>query len=241
MLFLPKNLATLAEIAAKDTGRLSMTGIRVLEYADSYRVEATDGRRLLVIRGPNGMNPGYQNIGRLAEGLEDAPNGTFDAVVPGKEWTEAFKGAKKGESVGLVMGDGNATFAFGKQLLRSDLVEGKFRPIDAVIPLQAPRFTITVNPNYLADLLLTMAQLTPDNPSVMLHFYRTETPMGLTCMNEQGQFADAIVMPLIDQKRAMDSRPRGRKPRRACDVTTTTARRQEPRAANPYMMEVRHP
>jgi len=197
MLLLPRNLAKLADLAADET-RLSLTGIRVLEYQDSYRLEATDGRRLLIVRGPHNQRELTPQDRLTAAALDDAPDGKFVALVPAEDWAKAFKAAKKGESIGLVLGEEDLTFGTASQLLRTRQVEGRFPDVNAVIPKKAPPFTIAVNPLLLAELLTVMAQIAgEDERKVCLHFYGSKVPMGLSCKNAEGQFADAILMPLM--------------------------------------------
>jgi DNA polymerase III sliding clamp (beta) subunit (PCNA family) len=208
MLVLPKNLSRLSDLAATQIGKDAMNGVRVKEYEDSYRLEVTDGRTLLVVRGPNvGADVGTAT--KLAANLEDAPDGTFVGTIPAKEWGEAFKGTKKDDVVGLVMGDDGFAFAFGNQMLRGALVEGRYPNVDSVLPAQRPLASVAIDPKLLAELLLTMAPLVE---KVTLHFYHGEgrngflKPLGMTGHNEHGQFVDAIIMPLFEDKVAMDAK-----------------------------------
>src|SRR5438094_687406 len=52
MLYLPPCLGSLSALAARENPRYAVTCLRVFEYAeDRCRIEATDGRRLLIVRG----------------------------------------------------------------------------------------------------------------------------------------------------------------------------------------------
>jgi DNA polymerase III sliding clamp (beta) subunit (PCNA family) len=200
MLFLPKSCARLADCCATELGRISMTGVLVREYEDSYSLAATDGRRLLIVRGPN---PEYTINGgaaleRLATALEDAPNGTFESTVPAKAWKDAFKGIdKKVEHLALVMGEKEFTFAFGGHLLHGEPVEGRFPLYEHVLPKHEPKFTIRVNVDYLLSLAAAIKPFTDEGGAVDVHFYGGNIPFGFSCKNEHGQMADAILMPLM--------------------------------------------
>jgi DNA polymerase III sliding clamp (beta) subunit (PCNA family) len=198
MLLLPRNLAKVAELVATDTGRAAMSGIRVLEFADSYRLEVTDGRRLLIVRGPHKQGELTPQDRLTIAALDDAPNGTFTALVPAADWTKAFRAAKKGDPVGLVLGGLDVTFGTGSHLLRTRPVEGRFPDVNIVIPKKPALFSIAVNPLLLAELLTVMANVGgEDERKVFLHFYGPKVPMGVTLKNGEGIVADAILMPLI--------------------------------------------
>ena len=205
MLYLRKSLGRLADVCSADVGRASMMGVRVLEYAESYRLEATDGRRLLIVRGPNDGGDGRnESIGWLHALLEDAPDGTFDGLIPAKEWSAAFRSAKA-NPVGLVMGDKQFSFGFGQQTLRGSLVEGRYPDVRAVLPRKAAPVAIRVDARLLASLLMSMAAVRSDGDQwVDLHFYGSKTPMGLSWRDANGMTADAILMPLIPDAKAMD-------------------------------------
>ena len=205
MLYLRKSLGRLADVCSADVGRAAMMGVRVLEYAESYRLEATDGRRLLIVRGPNDGGDGQKaSIGWLNTLLEDAPDGTFDGLVPAKEWSAAFRSAKE-NPVGLVMGDKQFSFGFGQQTLRGSLVEGRYPDVNVVLPRKGAPLTIRVDARLLASLLMSMAAVRSDGDQwVDLHFYGSKTPMGLSWQDGNGMTADAILMPLIDNVKAMD-------------------------------------
>ncbi|HKI37988.1 MAG TPA: hypothetical protein VKA46_39405 [Gemmataceae bacterium] len=51
--FLHRNLAALAGVAAREPSRYAANALHVLDPGDgTYRVEATDGKRLAIVRGP---------------------------------------------------------------------------------------------------------------------------------------------------------------------------------------------
>jgi hypothetical protein len=196
MLLLPKNVARLSDLVSRSAGRVSMSGVRVQEYADSYRLEATDGRRLLVVRGPQGAEPTPQD--RLTcESLADAPNTAFDVLVPADDWSKAFRAVKKGENVGVALSAVEITLASGTQTLKAQPLEGRFPDVNGVLPKKPALWSVSFNPVLMAELLTVMAQVAGEDACrVSLHFYGAKHPIGLSCSNSTGQFADALLVPL---------------------------------------------
>ena len=89
-LFIPKVLARLHELTAEPHGRFALTGIRVLDLQDGrYRLEATDGKRLLIVHGPS-MTPS-RGAQETFAALESVANGGTDALVPSADWKTAMR------------------------------------------------------------------------------------------------------------------------------------------------------
>jgi DNA polymerase III sliding clamp (beta) subunit (PCNA family) len=196
MLLLPKNVSRLADLVSRGAGRQNLSGIRVLEYADGYRLEATDGKRLLVVRGPQGAETTPQD--RLTrESLADAPDAAFDALVPADDWSKAFKAAKKGENVGVALSAIEVTLAAGTQTLKARSLDGQFPDVNVVLPKKPALWSVAFNPVLMAELLMAMAAIAGEDACrVSLHFYGADRPLGLSCSNAAGQFADALLVPL---------------------------------------------
>src|SRR5262245_14652945 len=117
MLTLPDNLAGLARLCAAEGGRYAMSGVRLTEHPDGYRIDVTDGRRMAIVTGS----------GRQADpcpALAEAPGGAWQAIVPAEDWRKAFRRAKRarGEApepagVCAVIGASVTTFARGDRLV----------------------------------------------------------------------------------------------------------------------------
>jgi hypothetical protein len=187
---LPRNLAALANIAAKDQGRFAVNALHVLALNGAYRVEATDGRRLAVVRGPCPE----ENCPALGESSGDAA----EVLVPIACWREAFraKGKKdQAQAVGLAADAAQLRLAVGSKVITGAPAEGKYPPVDNALPKQPALLAIRVDPTLLAGLLLAAAALEPSG-GVGLLFYGADKPLGLAARNDAGQFFDGLVMPL---------------------------------------------
>ena len=190
-LYLPKNLAALANVAAKEATRYSADALHVLDLDGTYRVEATDGKRLAVVRGPC---PPAQNY----PALQPAGQSAADVLVPVESWREAFraKGKKDQElPVGLVADDTSFRLAVGQKVIEGALPEGRFPAFSAVLPKKPAICSIKVDPALLAGLLQVAAALDPSG-GVALLFYGREQPLGVMGRNDAGQFFDGMLQPL---------------------------------------------
>jgi hypothetical protein len=190
-LYLPRNLAALATVAAKENPRYAVTGVRVLDPDDgTYRLEATDGRRLAIVRGsclPEQECPE----------LQAAPNGATAAVVPRDDWQRAFKLAKGKDRepvVGFAASTDRFTFVSQGQVLTGTPQEGRWPPVDAVLPTRGPLVQFRVDPTLLASLLEVAGALGMEAVEVL--YYGKGKPLGLVAHNDAGQFFDGLIMPL---------------------------------------------
>src|SRR5262245_6180805 len=89
MIFLPRCAGSVAALTAAQTARLSMTAVRVCELAGGHwRIEATDGRVLGIIRGPSSPTPQDQ---RAAEALPEPESLALEVLLQAQEFAAAFK------------------------------------------------------------------------------------------------------------------------------------------------------
>ena len=185
-LYLPKNLAGLAALASRDPGRYALQALRVSDAGDGlYRVEVSDGRRLAIVRGPSAP-AGYP-------ALETAGNGAASVLVSVADWKSAFRLGGKDRPVGLAATPDALTLAVGDQAIVGKPVEGRFPPVDTVLPASGPLVQFRVDPALLAGLLHAAAALEPE-AGVSLLFYGKEKPLGLMCRNGEGQAFDALLV-----------------------------------------------
>jgi DNA polymerase III sliding clamp (beta) subunit (PCNA family) len=186
--FLPKNLAHLANVAARDSARFAVNALRVhdLGRGSEYRVEATDGKRLAVVRGPC---PQAQ-YPALPDGAD-----TPDVLVPVADWKSAFRLGGKQRPVGLAAEGPTFTLAVGDQSLTGSAPEGRFPDFDVVLPRTPAPIAFTVDLQLLIGLLQAAAALEPAG-GVKVLFWSPAKPVGLTAKTAQGQFFDGLLMPL---------------------------------------------
>lgn len=195
MLMLPPNLASLAKLAAKDDTRFTMTAVELAEFADGYRVTATDGRRVAIVEGPGGglapMVPAMNDA--VAAGLEDK------ALVPAADFARLLKSASKlkrpAESFAYVaLSKHAAHFSVGPALEQVPVVDGRF-PNWRDLKVGSV-FTVKVSARLLAELLLVAAEFGLDGgDAVTLHFGRSESPFAITTENAEQRF-QSLIMPL---------------------------------------------
>jgi len=194
-LFIPKSLVRLADLCAGDEGRYALTGVRVIDLEDGrYRLEATDGKRLVIVHGES-LAPRVGASETFAA-LEAVANSGTQTIVPAADWKRALRmGAKRLDKVGLVINSESVTLACGAETLTARPVEGRFPSIDMVLPKTPPLVKFTVNPGALAGLLHAADALQPAE-GVTVWFYATGKPIGFTAKNNDGVFFDALLVPL---------------------------------------------
>jgi hypothetical protein len=187
-LYLPRNLAGLAKIASNDPGRYALAAVRVLDPGDgTYRLEATDGRRLAVVRGDN-ERAAYPAV-------EEAPFPPGPAaLIPLEEWGQAFRLGVKHRPVGLTLGEQDFLFAVETASFAGKPAEGRYPDFAPVLPQAAAVVSFRVNPDVLAGLLSLAKGLGMDAIHVL--WWSPGHPVGLAGQNDQGQFLDALLMPL---------------------------------------------
>jgi DNA polymerase III sliding clamp (beta) subunit (PCNA family) len=177
---LPKAVGGLTRLAAKDSGRYAMNGVRVA-FTDKgqFRAEATDGKVLGRVTGECADAREYPPL----PALESAPNGATEGVIPAKALKEACKNVPKGSLVrskpilghlAVVLAPNEATLAStdldGANAGLTRLVEGRFPPCDDVFPKQKDEVVrVRLNPKLLKELLDVAAAFSdPDGPKVEL-------------------------------------------------------------------------
>jgi hypothetical protein len=196
MIYLPKNLSYLAALCGSDVTRYSLRCVRLREYAGGYRAEASDGRILGIVRGPDRADDRAITDDQR-ELLEQAPGGAFEAVVPADAWRKAFKQLPTGGVLGASASPAAVHFAAPDGFQAAPTEDARFPDVDQVLPRRRPLVRIMVNPVLLAKLLTVAAQYSEQHePWVELWYYGRDFPLGLLTRNGEGQFFDGLCMPL---------------------------------------------
>ena len=190
LIYLPPNLAAMAKLTAAGNARYAVNSLRVLDPGDgTYRVEATDGRRLAVVRGPS-ADAHYS-------ALEEAPGGAGEVLVPGPEWAQAFRAGDKKHPVGLAAGQGLFTFAAGGHSFTGTPQPGRYPDTGGVLPGHPALVHFCVDPVLFAGLCDLAAALgLRDSGGVQVLYFGPGKPVGLIGRNDQGQYLDCLIMPL---------------------------------------------
>jgi DNA polymerase III sliding clamp (beta) subunit (PCNA family) len=191
MLFLPKNVAALAQIAATEATRYTLACVRVIACPGGwYRLEATDGRRLAIVQGPS-KEPRVP-----LPGLDFAPNGQSEVLIPVQDWKAAFKQAGKNDVIGLVAGAELVTLATARTTTTCQPGEGRFPAVDQVLPRTPPLVRFLVNPLLLASLCQLAHTIDPEGNRLEVLYYGDGKPLGLMARNNDDQTLDCLLMPL---------------------------------------------
>jgi hypothetical protein len=186
---IPKNVASLAKLCAKENPRYAVTGVRVIDsHKATYRLEATDGRVLGVIQGS-------------CPGMEPEPHVPENAVIVAKDWLAGCKMATPKESVLLTLNTAQdvCTFETGKGSATAAQLDGRFPPVNEAFPKKPAMISVDVDPGLLIRVLEVAKALELER--VTLHFYRLSggglsAMLGISGNNEQGQFYDGLCVPL---------------------------------------------
>lgn len=209
-LLLPRWLAPLAKACATEAARFAITGVRLELSSHHYLADATDGRILIRIRGPRGECSDYPPH----PAVENAANGATTAIIPAKEWEKAFRQVPPRafkpilENVAVVLSDKESTLATTNLETASAVVcrnvEGRYPRVEDVLPRKQPRFTISVDPLYLAKVCTILASLAdPDKRGVTLEFYDDCSPIAMRVpMPRADHEAVGILMPLVSDTEA---------------------------------------
>jgi hypothetical protein len=190
-LYLPRNLAGLAQLAGANSGRTALHAVRVRDPGGGlYRAEATDGRLLAIVQGPIPV------AAYLA--LDETPDGGgAEALVARDDWRRALQLGDRRRPVGLAAdAEGGLILAAGDQSLTVRACDGRYPDTDAVLPRHGPLVAVRLNPTLLGGLLKLAATLNPDG-GVDLLFFGPGKPLGLMTRNDSGQTFDALLMPLV--------------------------------------------
>jgi hypothetical protein len=202
MLKFPANVAALAKLAAAENPRYALNAVLVSERPEGYQIEATDGRRLGIARGPGAESERHPR-------LADAPNGATEALIPAKDFADLVRMGKgyRNESL-LVLGDVSSTFLAAGKVISVPNREGLWPRVDAVLPMKPPAAEFTASARYLCDLLQVAAGFGDEgNGNVLIRFWDANTPVAVQTANSNGQSFFGLVMPVTGQRLAPPIEP----------------------------------
>jgi hypothetical protein len=219
MHLLPTNLASLAAITdPKDSGgRFALRTIHLRVHGDNtYTAEATDARFALRVTGPCVADAADYPTARVA-GLETAPNGHTDALVPAGAWKKAFSAAGKltrkardgavVKAVAVKIGSDvttlGATDGVTGTCEMSENVVGRFPPLADIVDSanKATEATVSVDARKLAELLRAMADVladADDTNQVEIRLAGKGKPVALEAKRADGTRIAGLLMPLAD-------------------------------------------
>jgi len=191
MIYVPKPLGGLAALCGQ-ARHYALHAVRVLEYqGGAFRLEASDGRRLAVVRGRGGDAPP-----ELA-GLEAPPDPVFEALIPADAWKDGFRQAGKAPGVALLLGRNAVRLAAGAGRREApNLRESERWPDVAQALPRPPAWSVAVDPRLLSGLLLAAAacaEAAGDAAPVQLLLYPRVSYVGVA-FNAGGLIFDGLVV-----------------------------------------------
>jgi hypothetical protein len=230
LLFIPRSLCALKRVAAKtEHHRFGATqGIRIAVAAGLYRAEATDGHRAIIAQGlASTEEPPWP-------GFKELPDDACEAIILPKDLERACKTGDNSlqsrfGTVGVATMGNNVCLGLGADLVTASTVEGRFPRMDQIIPKKRPLFTFRVDPKTLAETLLAMADLLPDEDrAVQFFYYGDGLPLGFRARNAQtGMMIDALVVPLTLPKPAAKDKATEGQPQEAEEPKPNGRRRKK--------------
>jgi hypothetical protein len=227
-MLIPRQIACLGKIAAKDSTRYAMSAIRIERHRGQPRAMATDGRRAVIF---SWLEPDASGFPPIA-GLSSRPVPDYAANIPPKALADAGRGIARttrpilehlllDESSPELVRLATTTL---DNITRSEAhaEEGDFPPVEDVLPnparegalydhkrhgeLPCSHIRIGVNAKLLAQTLEVLAQLAADdsNNTVVLTIPVSGTsPLRLDARSPERQ-AVAAVMPVSVDYAAYD-------------------------------------
>src|SRR4051812_15436524 len=97
MIYLPRSASRFVDLTAGRSARYALSAIRVRQTPDGWRIEATDGSVLGVLRGPS--LPSKADL-RAAEGLPRPEALALEALLPASGFQRAFRNLPKDDHRG---------------------------------------------------------------------------------------------------------------------------------------------
>jgi DNA polymerase III sliding clamp (beta) subunit (PCNA family) len=199
MLLLPRSVAKISEVCtSSDHHRYSFSGVHVQEFQDSWRLEATDGKKLIMVQGEK-AEPRKFHDKLAAESLEDLQGGLFDFVMPADDWTRAFKLLNRDADFVALTGEERVIHvAADRHRFDSYVLDKGFPRVSDIVPRKPAVFVLDVK---AIDLMAVLkAALAANDPQmddrVRLCFFDKNAPFGVQAFPPAGQTFDALIMPL---------------------------------------------
>jgi hypothetical protein len=218
-MLVPKQVAALVKIAAKEATRYAFNGVYFERgKSGNPRAVVTDGRRALILEWEEADHAEFPPVD-----IDPRPAEGFKATIPTDDVERAAKSVSKRNCRPIldnfVIDEPNAngtvklasTDLSRRNVFEATTVEGNFPPIDDVVPKPvvydpaqhgAQQFThirIGFNPMLLAELLKAMAAAACSEESKGVEFIvpiDPSRPLLLRCETHEGRKATGILMPV---------------------------------------------
>ncbi len=189
MFLLPRGALALLPLASRESARWSLDHLRLFDLGGEFRLEASDGRVLGILRGATGLPEWPGKPPRLP----GAP-----VLVSAREFKAAAGGLPKGLPIGVAASANAVLLHAGGRQASLPVAEGRFPDVATALPKRPAPFHAVVNPHHLINLLKAAAAANDDHesPKVQLLFWSPEEPLAVTALGPRGLAFDSLLMPL---------------------------------------------
>lgn len=199
MIYLPKAVSALAQLAARQSARYSMQGIRMRDLAGGFRLDVTDGRAVAIVHG--GCEPSEQDL-EAADRISQTETLALEAVVPLETLVDCLKGLGKTQRgvqrLAIQLQKDQAAMSYGDHVAYTQLVEGRFPDVDGILPKGPAPVRVYLNPDLLIKVLKAASEISkggPKNAVIELLYWKPGAPIGIATVGPDGLVFDALVMP----------------------------------------------
>lgn len=215
MFLLPRQIAAIDRIVAKDDIRRAITGVLIRQIPNAVEVMATNGKCLVRATIPQRDNPAdFPQV----PGFNAGADGVSEILLPGGVLSKIAKEIPRGRMVRStpILNNIAMTIHGTKEqpqatLATTDLEmprvttvkaqEGKFPDFESVY-LGEPAFSIMVDADLMADTMKTVADLAGRDGirSVRLDFCTSDGAFQISANNPNGVLVSAVQMPVVGGK-----------------------------------------
>lgn len=198
-ILLPRCLGHAALAASTDNGRYAMTHLKVIATESGFRLEATDGKRLLIAQGEQAGDPDEYDLPTFNAYLP--PGEVLVDATAFREFCRPSKGEPSWAKDKPVL---LASCELGQVLLRKPgqerllpLAEGRFPSVDQVLPKKAPLVRFKLRADVLIGLLQAAQGVCQEKElTVEFLWYGRNQPVGLAAQGA-GILCDMLQMPMV--------------------------------------------
>jgi hypothetical protein len=181
-------------LAAGSDTRYAIYCVRVRELADAhFRLEATDGRVLGILRGPSAPTAADR---KAAASLPEPDALALEALLPRRGFLEAIRGLKGEARLAVRLAKPEVLMASGDSLTRLDCLDGRFPDVDGVLPKSPAPVSFRVDAGLLVRLLKAAGAVAGDSSAVEVLYFGRDKPIGVIARGAGGVTFDGLIMPL---------------------------------------------
>src|SRR5262245_16982909 len=151
MLFLPKCAAGVTALADGPGGRRPLHCVRVRELnGGDWRLEATNGKALGVVRGPS--SPGPADVA-AARALPAPESLALESLLPARDLARAMRQLGANGLLAVLLGSREAVLCAGGTVSRCPAEDARFVDVDAVLPARPAPVSVKFDPRLLIAVL----------------------------------------------------------------------------------------